>query len=192
MKRTRLCAALTAGIVVSAICGVAHAGELPAPQYMSYLILQTPGDPNSVATFAVTLQLEATESSGSGVGWTVLSVKIRRYGESTTVWTEESPNVNTPDGLWWVQHADPLNAQPEEFDDTPLLSGTATAADANGPDLQYSFDAQVYRGRPPYTPLTSATYSFTLVGEEEPPDDGDDVPEPIIPEQDPPSSSWNA
>jgi hypothetical protein len=173
--------------VVGLLLGYAAtaAADLPGPYNVGYDVLETPTDPNSDVLFEVTLELEAVEAGkDNDIGWLIRNVLITQFdqsGQPRAVWLEELPDVPTGDGLWWVDHADPLNPQAEEFDDTPALSGVASAYQGGSADLIYDFDGEVYQQPPPYLPVSSSTYMFKLDGEDEPEDDGEDEPVPIEP-----------
>ncbi|MCP5117621.1 MAG: hypothetical protein GY953_42905, partial [bacterium] len=54
--------------------------------------------------------------------------------------------VDTPDGLWWIEHADPEDPQLGEFDMPPLVSGAAAAQTEPEPDLDYAFEGVELQG----------------------------------------------
>ena len=97
----------------------------------------------------------------------------RPNGGPDTVWTQADPNVPTPDGLWWISHADGAHPQASEFVLPPYLVGTATAADPNDADLEYDFGGVKYTPpeppeSPPYTVTMASDYTLRRVGEQTP------------------------
>jgi hypothetical protein len=158
-----------------------------------YGIHETPADPNSPLAFLITLSLAASAGDCTATGWTITTLEIRQLdpnGGSDTVWTQADPNVPTPDGLWWVVHADVASPQASEFVLPPHLIGTATAVDPNDANLEYDFVGVAYTPpaapeSPPYA-VTAAT-TFALRGEGAQPPIAIGEAEPT--ETDPPTSS---
>ncbi|MFH1417607.1 MAG: hypothetical protein ABII12_04890 [Planctomycetota bacterium] len=181
---------------VAAIClaiGTPVRGDFIAcEQTLWYLIHEEPTDPESDVVFIVRLQVEAEDSDVDAIGWRIVAAEFRQPdggGGDDTVWLDGSPVVDSPDGLWWCDHADFLAPQLNEFAMPPLLEGTADAQDSQGPDLDYSFEGVLYEpppGGPPYDPTAAFNYVFTRVGEQEPKEEGDDEPGEIDEENEPP------
>lgn len=157
-----------------------------------YLLHETPTDPESAVVFAVKLELEAADSDETSIGWEITLAEFRQPGDggpADTVWVENTPVVDSPDGLWWCDHADFLDPQLSEFDMPPLLVGTADAEDPEEADLDYSFEGVTYEpppGGPPYDPSAGLTYVFTKVGFEDPEEEGEDEVGEIDEEEEPP------
>ena len=63
-------------------------------------------------------------------------------------WEDEDPEVDTTDGLWWVEHADPDNPVPSDFVETAPVAGTAIAADPEDPDLDFDVAGVPYTEPP--------------------------------------------
>ena len=178
----------TVSALIVALCAMhssARAAELPADQIFEYRIHETPTDPESEVVFVVKLLLEAADLEGDAVGWKVEKITFREPGEGgapDSVWFEASPVVRSPDGLWWVTHEDPQSPTLDEFDDPPLLEGTAAAEDPQAEDLEYAFEGAEYPGSPPYVITGGLTYDFRLAdcsiiirgGENEPVEIDDD------------------
>lgn len=185
MTRTKLLATLVATIVLGTGSSVARA-DLPKDRTIKYSIHKTPSDPQSDIIWSVELELEADDSNGESVGWQIRALRVKGPTPLGS-WTKTSPQVSTPDGLWWVDHADHMDPLASEFDVTPLLEGTAIATGQGEADLEYSFEGDSYSGSPSYEGNVSGlTFSFLLVGEEDPEEEGDDEPAEIDEEEDPP------
>ncbi len=158
--------------------------EPPHSWAIEYDIHATPADPNSPLEWAVTLSLSRAALDGNSIGWYVDMVTLVQRdsgGNKLGAWTHIDPNVPTPDGLWWTQHADPNYPQTADFVLTPYLSGTADSDDPNGTDLIYEFEGVPFTGDPPYEVTGGGTYSFTLVGDPEPIDEGETNPLDVKP-----------
>jgi hypothetical protein len=149
-----------------------------------YGIHETPADPNSPLTFLITLSLMASAGDCTATGWAITTVEIRQIDPNSgpdTVWTQADPNVPTPDGLWWVNHADVASPQANEFVLPPHLVGTAIADDPNDADLEYDFVGVTYTPpaapeTPPYDVTAALDYALVRVGEEIPIGEGSAEP----------------
>ena len=159
---------------------------LPEDQRIRYAIREVPTDPSSAVIWTIDLALEAEDSDGGSVGWLIDSVTVTEVdasGEPTSMWTDVSPELDSPDGLWWVEHADPADPEPADFALPPLLGGTASVELGAQADLEYTLEGRQYvpEAGSPLSELvvTGLDYVFTLVGESLPLDEGDDEPEPV-------------
>ncbi len=188
MHLNTLSKTLIAAIVVCTSYATARA-DLPGPLTVEYKIRETPTNPNSDVVFTVVLVLTAEDESGESVGWQIKKIRLTDVDAAPFgpwIWDEVSPTVDTPDGLWWVTHADHTDPQFEEFDETPLLEGTATAQGQHD-DLDYSFQGDTWGGTSMYGgSVLALTYEFTIEGEEDPEEEGDDEPVEVDGEADPP------
>ena len=179
MYSRSLLAVFVAAIVPGAIPATTRA-ELPPDQTVYYKIRETPKDPESDVVFVLQLEVEAVDSDGDWIGWEVTTLEIRKppgTGQSWTIWTENSPSVDTTDGLWRIEHADPQAPKLSEFLEPPLIEGTVAAEDPSNPDMEYSVDGVVYQapalpGGPPFAPTGALDYVLTYEGEEEPAAEG--------------------
>lgn len=171
--------------VTGAIClgqATAAAAPLPADQAIEYNIRDIPTDPESDVVFTVTIELTAVDVVDNSVAWKVTSAKL--YEAPSVVkqsagWTDGTPSVEVLNGLWWVDHADPLDPQLDEFAIPPHIHGTADSNDPSHKDLDYTFEGATYTpppGGPPFNPTGALTYNFTLVNEEEPIEEAEDEP----------------
>lgn len=192
MTRSKLLATVVATIVSGTGFSVATA-DLPGERTIKYYIRQTPSDSQSDIIWSVELDIEATDSNGESVGWRIGALHVKDHDPSHTPlrsWTKTSPQVNTPDGLWWVDHADHMDPLASEFDVTPLLGGTAIAARQGDADLDYSFEGDNYIEDTMYGGQVSGlTFSFLLAGEADSEEEGDDEPGEIFDENEPPGPS---
>ena len=191
MKPARLLITCVAAICL-AINAPARGDFIACDQTLWYLIHQEPTNHQSDVVFIVRLKVQAEDSDADSVGWRIVAAEFRQPdvgGGPDTVWLEASPAVDSPDGLWWCDHADFLDLQLSEFVLPPLLVGTADAEDPGQADLDYSFEGVSYDpppGGPPYDPTAALNYVFTIVGEPEPEEEGDDEPGEIDEENEPP------
>ncbi len=187
MHQKTLSRVLIAAILVCTSYATAWA-DLPSDLNVEYKIRETPSNPNSDVVFTVELVLTAEDESGSSVGWEIKKIRLTDVDAAPFgpwIWEEVSPTVNTGDGLWWVTHSDHTDPQFEEFDVTPLLEGTATSL-GYPDDLVYSFQGATYSGTPMFGGSVSAlTYEFTIDGEEDPEEEGDDEPAEVNGDMDP-------
>lgn len=151
---------------------------LPIDRTATYVLYETPGDPESDVKLVVTLHLHAEELDGDEIGWAITAVDIERPATHSE-WEAAAPVVNTGDGLWWVTHADIEKPEVEEFVQPPLVTGIADAISSGDDDLDIEivglYYDEVTRGTP--FPITGAlTYSLINRETEEPEEEGDDEP----------------
>ncbi len=171
---------VAAMVSVFGVFGGLVEAQLPDDRIVSLLIRETPSDPESDVEFVVEVWVAAEEVDGDEVGWRVDMVQIKRLdeeGEVADKWSEALPEVQTSDGLWWIEHADAASPETEEFVLPPLMLGTAVSEDPQNDDLVYDVLGSVYQAPPggPMFPIT-ASLSFTFTsdgstlkeGEEEP------------------------
>lgn len=174
-------------VVFSAMFGGDSASALPDDRWAEYTVYETPSDPQSDVVFIVRLHLVADQQiTGQGtegsVGWDVTGIDFTQPGTpSDTLWTEASPSVDTPDGLWWVGHADLGNPDAAEFALPPSLVGTATADDPADEDLDYDLVGEVYTPpaapeEPPHEITGSLTFDSYLATSQAEVEEGDDEP----------------
>ena len=185
-------------MVAAVFVGIVHSNVLAEPTgsetlLVQYKLRETPSDPNSAVTWTIGLYLKEKQVDGNDVGWLIESIKISQLdsvGQPENVWTEETPTVNSSDGLWWVEHADPNDPQASEFVEPPLLESTATTEDPASADLDYYLEGVPYNPPPggqPYVETGALNYTFTLVGSSDPEDEGEDEPVELPPPiEDPP------
>ncbi len=161
--------------IVVAFVGVIHSdalAEATGSEELSirYNIRETPGDPSSAVIWTIDLALQEEQVDGNDVGWLIDSVTISQLnatGQAANVWTEATPTVNSPDGLWWLEHADPQDPHRSEFAKPPVLESTATAQDPANADLNYYLKGVPYNPPPegpPFVNTGALAYTFTLVG----------------------------
>lgn len=156
------------------------AGELPAAQTVTYWLREAPEDPNSAVVFGVTLKLQAQASAGSAIGWGVSAIEFYEVdaGVASLAWVDDAPAVGTEDGRWWVTHADPEAPELAEFVMPPPLSGTGTAENPNGDDLDYWLEGS--EGNQPlipsYTVMAFLSYQLSTPPTSPPIRSGEDEP----------------
>lgn len=184
--------------VVVAFVGVIYSdalAEATGPMELSvrYNIRETPDDPSSAVIWTIDLALQENQVDGNNVGWSIDSATISQLngtGQAPNVWTEATPTVNSPDGLWWIEHADPQAPQTSEFAEPPLLENTAIAEDPADSDLDYDLEGLPYNPPPegpPFENTAAVDYRFTLVGSSTPEGEGECVEAEILPDDDPPA-----
>jgi hypothetical protein len=106
---------------------------------ITYRVYDDPSDQqNREAIWEIRLYVTESESDQDSIGWAIGKIEVVDLSvDPDKVYTDQSPTVDTADGLWWVTHADLEDPQVAEFDDAPPLSGTADAPDPQEPDLEY-------------------------------------------------------
>lgn len=169
--KTRFVYVVTVGLL-SVFAGKAQA--LPPDQSLEYRIYD-----GSVLIFKIRLYLKHAESGVGENGWSVTKAEFHQPGTNEGDWVKNNPSVDTPDGLWWVEHADIENPELSEFCLPPLLEGCAESKDPADEDLDYSFEGHVYTEPPggrPYDITVALDYLFQRVGKSNPEEEGDDEP----------------
>ena len=180
MYRRNLLATFIAVVLFGVICGTA-AADFPLHWVVWFNIREEPMDPKSGIIFVIELNLEAVNSDGDWVGWEIRSVEFRKPGTvGHAVWVEDSPRPQTPDGLWWIKHADPERPVLSEFLLPPLLEGVATAQDSENEGLEYTVEGVPYvperEGKPALDLIAALDYEFAVLGQRSPPEQGNDEP----------------
>jgi len=140
---------------------------LPPDRMITYTIHETPTDPESDVVFTIAMYLAAGDRDGDSVGWNIVYIDFLQpdTGNPDTTWTEDSPYVDSADGLWWIDHADGTFPDVSEFDLPPLMVGTAAADDPNDDDLEFDFEGVTYTTPPggdPYANNVALTYFLAL------------------------------
>lgn len=153
--------------VLLALCGVVDARS--PGQVLQFNLRETPGDPTSPIDFTVTMGLMKDTVDGNDIGWRVNVVTIREVddeGNVLTTWSQNQPFVDTVDGLWWIEHADPDDPQNSEFLIPPLISGTAPSPNPNVVSLEFEFEGAMYVAPPEGAPFPDTASLTTLLQEE--------------------------
>jgi len=182
--------------VLFAVTGGAAFG-LPDDRTVYLGIHRNPENSQSAIQYTVAVSVSAIEQDGDWIGWEVLQVEVREKATlgSDTVWAVDLPYVGTPDGLWWVEHADPSAPVRSEFIVPAALADTAVAQDASVPDLEFYIEGVPYAPPPdgaPYDVTGALDFSFSLTEstqadpDSEPDDQGDDEPIELPDSPDPP------
>jgi len=162
---------------------VAPAVGLPADRVVQYAIRVDPTDPNSRVQYVLSASLSARQQDGNWIGWEVESYTITEKAVlgSDTVWEVALPYVDTSDGLWWVEHADPDNPTRAEFVEPAGIGGTAVAGDSAVPNLKFWVVGVPYAPPPdgaPYevTGAINFAFSATATASDPPADSGNGEP----------------
>lgn len=164
-------------VVIVVIASANVQADLPADRSVHYVVRNIPTDPSSGILFTMSLNIQAIEQVGNSVAWEITSVVFNKpAGGVDEFWSVEFPFVNTNDGLWWVEHADPVIPVRNEFVYVPTLLGTAVPDDPNNQNLNFDIAGGIYIPPPegsPYETTTVLSYSLTT---EDSNDSGDDEP----------------
>ncbi|HVP12020.1 MAG TPA: hypothetical protein VMV94_12635 [Phycisphaerae bacterium] len=164
-------------VVIGLVAG--SSSSAMASMSISYQIHAVPDDPKSPVLFAVTLEVEEADRDGDSVGWEILSAHFERHGQGAATWIKDAPFVATPDGLWWVRHANANAPVTEDFVKPPEIAGTAEGQDGMHDDLGFVLEGAFYdpelRGSP-FTTTGSLNYAFVLANAPEPVAEGEDDP----------------
>jgi len=169
----------------------------PAPpeqlvEAVSYNLHETPDDPNSPILWTIDLRLAENQMDGGSIGWLITRLTIKAFNDHGTLldtWIDASPDLNTPDGLWWIEHADPQAPEIAEFVEPPYLEGAAAALNPAHANLEFAFAGLSYTpppGGPPFETTGGLDYTLTLGGSTEPEAQGEAVEMEVIPTDDPP------
>jgi hypothetical protein len=174
-----LLTAFTMVALLGTTSSVARA-DLPDDRSVIFTMHETPTDPLSDIVRDIRMDLTASDSDGDWIGWEITQVTFRffdEYGEVSATWVEDQPDPDTPDGLWWIEHADPQDPTLTEFLEPPAIEGKAAPQGQNGPKLNYYVEGETYippepPQQPPYSPTAALDYSFQVA--DDPPKEGDD------------------
>ncbi|MCB9855178.1 MAG: hypothetical protein H6818_05775 [Phycisphaerales bacterium] len=173
---------IVAALFVSTASVVADNGY----QVVSYNIRENPADPQSNVIFRVTFELTKADQVSGSIGWEISSAYFEQPLPTggDNVWKTDSPTVDTPDGLWWVQHELPGNPKLSEFDAPPPVSGQANTFDPQFSNTLIFYFAGL--GGTHDVNTARIRYSFKMDDEEDPEAEDDDglgeiIPTPRIP-----------
>ena len=153
--------------VLLVFCGAVDAR--PPDFTLTLNVRETEGDLESDIDFTVTMGLMKDTVDGNDIGWDVIVVTIREMddeGNVVTTWTKNNPDVATPDGLWWIEHANPAAPVNSEFLVPPLISGTAPSPNPNVVSLEFEFEGNIYVEPPEGAPFDDTSSLTTLLRDE--------------------------
>ncbi|MCH9003152.1 MAG: hypothetical protein IIC02_11310 [Planctomycetes bacterium] len=175
--------------------GTESAQALTPDFVVQYNLRETPGDPLSDVTHRVIIGLFEDSRNGDNVGWEAAILTIHELDEIGNVayrWSKGYPTVDTTDGLWWIEHADPDNPVMKEFMLPPRIYGTALALDPGVSDLDFDIAGNVYIEPPGGAPFenTGSLNSFLQLAETPPPAPEKDVDDEEIEIPDQPESPY--
>lgn len=157
---------------------------------IQYLVYKDPTQEDSPVKLVIQMNLLRETQSNNLVGWRINAIQFLILDDEqnpSQSWTDESPEFQTQDGLWWLAHADPCQPVATEFILPPELIGTALADSTEPDDLDYSLAGTDPTSPRPafFTPTTYLTYRLILANEPEPIEEDED--EPV----EPPDSTGN-
>lgn len=157
--------------VLLAFCGAVDARE---PDYtIGYNLRATPEDATSSIEFTVTMGLMNEAQDGDSIAWNVIVVTIREFNEDGDVvntWTKNDPYVDTADGFWWIEHADPAAPINSEFLVPPRIADIASSPYAGVASLEFDFEGDIYVAPPEGAPFTdTGSLTVWLRADESPP-----------------------
>ena len=163
--------------------------KAPEQWTVEYAVHETPQDPNTSIEFRFELSLLAEDGDCDATGWEIAWIEVFQTdpnGGAELSWKEQNPTVPTPDGLWWVEHADVSDPQSAEFALPPHLVGEALADDPGTKDMDYDIEGVTYApppppGEPPYETTSALDYELILADETEPAGEGQEVPVEVDP-----------
>lgn len=179
MNRRNAWCCLAFSLVVAVNANAVKA-DLPASRNITISIRETPTDPTSPVTFAITLQLVADHSVGNSVAWAAASATFDKFGPEVEQWVEESPAFDTADGFWWIEHNDPLNPEAGDFKVPPRIIGLAVAQDEGNDDLVYDFEGSSNPATPPPSNVSAARFYLRKLNAVEPEEESEEDEEPVI------------
>lgn len=173
--------------VLLAFCGAVDAR--PPDYTVQFNLRETAGDPTSDIAFSITLGLMNESQDGDSIGWDVIVVTIRDLDENGAIvdrWSMAHPFVDTADGLWWIEHADPGNPSNSEFALVPRIQDTAPSPDPGVSDLDFDFQGNSYSAPPgglPFSVTASLDCFLRLAETPQPAAKEDEADEPVeVPE----------
>lgn len=157
--------------------------SLPPDRTVTFVLHEVPDDPESPVKLTIALELSAEEDSyGNEIAWSVLAAEFVRPANGSNpelVWNATNPLIDTTDGLWWVEHVDPMEPKASEFVLPPAISGLALARYETDEDIDFDLMGEFYdeveRGNP-YPNTGALTYSLVTHVAHEPIEEGDDEP----------------
>ncbi len=100
----------------------------PADRVVNFTRFVDPESPATGARYIFSLEITCVDNDGDWNGWQVTQIWIARMdGEVVEAkWGEGDPEVDTLDGLWWIEHADAEEPETAEFTSPPRIAGVAT------------------------------------------------------------------
>ena len=153
--------------VLLAFCGAVDAR--PLDYTIGFNMHKTVGDPTSPIDFTVTMGLMIEAQDGNSIGWDVFAVTIREYSENgdlLNTWSKFDPFVDTTDGLWWIEHANPAAPVNSEFLIPPRIVDTAENMNPTEAALEFDIEGNIYVAPPEGAPFEDTSSLTTLLQEE--------------------------
>ena len=97
---------------------------------------------------------------GDSIGWEVALLTVLELdenGDMVNLWSMANPFVDTADGLWWIEHADPDNLVLSEFTVPPRMQDIAPSSHAGLLPLQFDIEGSLYTAPPSGAPFSITT-----------------------------------
>lgn len=184
-KNVRL---LMAAILVGGSALLAAAQTSPPERTVTYHIRETPADPNSPVLIVIKCTVEQRAISATSCGWKVTSIAFAEQSGALRSWVADAPTVQSADGLWWVDHANPSQPSYAEFDALPTVTGFAVADEPAHGDLDFALKGAAIdpNDGAPFAVTSVLDYTLTLETSLEPIAIGIDEPSELPPPQEQP------
>ena len=166
--------AIAVGAIVATLAfgmtGTTVLADLPDDRIVTYNVRENPTDEQSPIIFTAELEIMADDADGDIVSWFVKRVVVTEIDNSespplTRVWTEDEPYVDTPDGLWTIEHDDVENITTEDFDEVPYIAGKAWPDDPRDPELDYDFEGAALTGSGPFSASFTVVTLYVILSE---------------------------
>ena len=160
-------------IVASTFTGDKALGQVPDDRTVQFEIRYDPSDPFSDVIYTILLEISAIEVIEKSVGWEITNVSIHRlnkFQQPISIRNDQFPFISTNDGLWWIEHVDPVWPQAEEFVMPPTIVGYAVSSDPNVDNLEYNLTSVEYKESLEgslFDVTASLNYSLNSASEEE-------------------------
>jgi len=156
---------------------------LPPDRVVQYCIHEDPLNAHSAIEYVIAVSLTADSRDGNAIGWGVTNFTLvnKDAVNGDTVWEVAWPFIDTPDGLWWVEHVDPDNPVRLDFVELAPIVDTAFANDPANDAMNFHIEGVPYTPPPEGAPwAVTGALDFSLTAAADPsssPDDsGDDEP----------------
>lgn len=185
--KIRIFAGLSCALVALSLSGSVSLAT-PTEQSINYSIYVDENDLSQGIYYDYTLDLSPVAQDGNSIGWSIDRVTFHRHETDTkdeNIWSEEFPEVLSPDGLWWIDHVDAENPTIEEFLMPPAVTGDARSLWLPDEVIMYWFMGIYYEscGSSPFPVTGAVRIRVQEEGDPAQKPDLDDIPPPVRPVQ---------